>query len=177
MVIFIDPHRSKHGVGFDLRAVADRPIDGLRVQGAAGRAVRACPPGPGVTPGCVARSSASTSPLEVYGIRKVWRQLRRERIEVARCTVERLMRRLGLQGVVRGRRCRTTVPDGGAVRPLDRVQRRLPASRPNQLSVADFTYVATWSGFVYVALSTSLRAGSSAGVSRRRCRPTWCSTP
>ena len=87
----------------------------------------------------------------VYGARKVWRQLGREGIGVARCTVERLMRSLGMQGVVRGRKCRTTIPDGGTERPLDRVNRQFQASRPNQLWVADFTYVATWSGFVYVA--------------------------
>jgi len=87
----------------------------------------------------------------VYGARKVWRQLGRESFVVARCTVERLMRVLGLQGVVRGRRCRTTIPDDSAARPLDRVNRRFVASRPNELWVADFTYVATWGGFVYVA--------------------------
>ncbi len=89
--------------------------------------------------------------FRVYGARKVWRQLRRENVAVARCTVERLMRRLGLQGVVRGRRCRTTIADDAADRPLDRVNRQFKASRPNELWVADFTYVATWSGFVYVA--------------------------
>ena len=87
----------------------------------------------------------------VYGVRKVWRQLQREDITAARCTVERLMRSLGLQGVVRGRRCRTTIADDAAERPLDRVNRQFHARRPNQLWVADFTYVATWSGFVYVA--------------------------
>lgn len=87
----------------------------------------------------------------VYGVRKVWRQLDREDIEVARCTVERLMRSLGLQGVVRGRKCRTTIADESAARPLDLVNRQFHAARPNQLWVADFTYVATWAGFVYVA--------------------------
>ena len=87
----------------------------------------------------------------VYGARKVWRQLGREDIDVARCTVERLMRSLGLQGVVRGRKCRTTIGDESAERPLDRVNRQFVATRPNQLWVADFTYVATWSGFVYAA--------------------------
>jgi transposase InsO family protein len=87
----------------------------------------------------------------VYGARKVWRQLRREAFEVARCTVERLMRVLGLQGAVRGRKWRTTIADDSAVRPLDRVNRQFQATRPNELWVADFTYVATWSGVVYVA--------------------------
>jgi len=88
----------------------------------------------------------------VYGARKVWRQLHREGIAVARCTVERLMGELGLQGVRRGKPRRTTTPDVTAPRPVDLVERDFSASRPNQLWVADLTYVATWSGFVYVAL-------------------------
>jgi putative transposase len=88
----------------------------------------------------------------VYGARKVWRQLHREGIAVARCTVERLMGELHLEGVRRGRVRRTTTPDQAAGRPADLVARDFSASRPNQLWVADLTYVATWSGFVYVAL-------------------------
>jgi putative transposase len=88
----------------------------------------------------------------VYGARKVWRQLHREGICVARCTVERLMGELGLRGVRRGKPRRTTTPDVGAPRPADLVDRDFSAQRPNQLWVADLTYVATWSGFVYVAL-------------------------
>jgi len=87
----------------------------------------------------------------VYGARKVWRQLHREGIAVARCTVERLMHELGLQGVRRGKARRTTTPDQAAPRPADLVDRDFSAARPNQLWVADLTYVATWSGFVYVA--------------------------
>ena len=87
----------------------------------------------------------------VYGAYKVWRQLNREQITVARCTVERLMRSLGLQGVVRGRSCRTTISDDAADRPADLVNRQFKATRPNQLWVADITFVATWTGFVYVA--------------------------
>jgi putative transposase len=89
--------------------------------------------------------------FRAYGARKVWRQLKREQISVARCTVERLMRREGLAGVVRGRRKRTTIPAEVAQFPADRVHRRFEASRPNELWIADFTYVATWAGFVYVA--------------------------
>lgn len=88
----------------------------------------------------------------VYGARKVWRQLHREGIAVARCTVERLMGELGLEGVRRGKGRRTTTPDATAARPADLVERNFSAQRPNQLWVADLTYVATWSGFVYVAL-------------------------
>jgi transposase InsO family protein len=89
--------------------------------------------------------------FSVYGARKVWRQLRREGEDVACCTVERLMRRLGLQGVVRGRPAKTTVSDSKASCPRDKVNRLFAADRPNRLWVADFTYVATWQGFVYVA--------------------------
>ena len=88
---------------------------------------------------------------QVYGARKVWKQLNREDISVARCTVERLMGRLGLEGVRRGKPCRTTISDELAEKPLDLVNRNFSADRPNQLWVADITYVATWSGFVYVA--------------------------
>jgi putative transposase len=87
----------------------------------------------------------------VYGARKVWRQLHREGIVVARCTVERLMGELGLEGVRRGKPRKTTTPDAAAPRPADLVDRDFAAHTPNQLWVADLTYVATWSGFVYVA--------------------------
>jgi len=89
--------------------------------------------------------------FQVYGVRKVWRQLHREKIGAARCTVARLMRTMGLQGAVRGRKFKTTVSNDTAVRPLDLVQRSFAASRPNELWVSDLTYVATWQGFVYVA--------------------------
>ncbi len=89
--------------------------------------------------------------LRVYGADKVWRQLHREGTRVARCTVERLMRRLGLQGIRRGKAVRTTVPNAAVPCPLDRVNRQFKADRPNQLWVSDFTYVSTWQGFVYVA--------------------------
>ncbi len=88
------------------------------------------------------------SKFQVYGARKVWLQLHREGIPVARRTVARLMKSTGLQGMRCGRRCRTTIPDEHAVRPADLVKRQFRAERPNQLWVADFTYVATWSGFV-----------------------------
>jgi len=87
----------------------------------------------------------------VYGADKVWRQLDREAITVARCTVERLMRLQGLQGVRRGKRIRTTIADEAASQPLDRVNRQFHADRPNQLWVSDFTYVSTWQGWSYVA--------------------------
>ena len=89
--------------------------------------------------------------FEVYGVRKVWRQLRREQFDVARCTVQRLMRRLGLKGVIRGKAVRTTVSDPKAPCPLDHVQRQFQADRPNALWVSDFTFVSSWQGFIYVA--------------------------
>ena len=97
----------------------------------------------------------------LYGARKVYHQLRREGVlvdgtAVARCTVERLMRTHGLVGVRRGRRVRTTIPDTTAVRPADLVGRQFTATAPNQLWVVDFTYVATWSGFVYVAFAVDV---------------------
>jgi putative transposase len=87
----------------------------------------------------------------VYGVRKVWRQMKREGFDVARCTIERLMKAQGLQGVIRGKPMRTTVSDKAAPCPLDLVNRQFRAPRPNVLWLSDFTYVATWAGFVYVA--------------------------
>ena len=89
--------------------------------------------------------------FRVYGAHKVWKQLKREGLTVARCTIERLMRALGLQGVVRGKKFKTTIPDELADRRADRVNRTFTVSRPNALWVADLTYVATWRGLIYVA--------------------------
>jgi putative transposase len=89
--------------------------------------------------------------FEVYGVRKVWRQLGRESKNVARCTVARLMRNMGLQGAIRGKPVRTTVSDKAAPCPLDHVNRQFHAPAPNALWLSDFTYVSTWTGFVYVA--------------------------
>ncbi|WP_425506377.1 IS3 family transposase [Stakelama sediminis] len=89
--------------------------------------------------------------FKVYGVRKVWRQMQREGFDIARCTVERLMRDLGLQGVIRGKPVKTTISDKAAPCPLDQVNRQFHAPAPNMLWVSDFTYVATWAGFVYVA--------------------------
>ena len=89
--------------------------------------------------------------MQLYGADKVWRQLKRAGLAVARCTVERLMRQQGLRGVRRGKAVRTTVADPKAACPLDRVNRQFRAERPNQLWVSDFTYVSTWQGWVYVA--------------------------
>lgn len=108
--------------------------------------------------------------FRAYGAEKVWRELRRRGTATARCTVERLMRREGLRGVVRGARKRTTIPASVIEFPLDRVQRRFVASRPNELWIADFTYVASWTGFVYVAFVIDVFSGCIVGwrVSRSR---------
>ena len=95
---------------------------------------------------------------QVYGVRKIWRQLLREGFAVARCTVERLMRRLGLRGVVRGKVIKTTVSDKAMPCPRDKVNRQFRAERPNALWVSDFTYVSTWQGFVYVAFIVDVYA-------------------
>ena len=151
MVAFIDAHRAEYGVEpicaqlpiapstyYELKA---RQADADRRPARARRDEQLC----------LMIRRVWEENFRVYGARKVWRQLQREGLVVARCTVERLMRQLGLAGVVRGRRCRTTIPADLAERPADRVQRQFTASRPNQLWVADFAYVATWAGFVYVA--------------------------
>src|SRR5271166_5065987 len=102
--------------------------------------------------------------FSVYGVRKVWRQLTREGVVVARCTVARLMKAMGLQGVVRGKRIKTTVNDKATPCPLDKVDRQFAADRPNKLWVSDFTYVATWSAsFMSRSSSTSTPEGSWAG--------------
>jgi putative transposase len=101
--------------------------------------------------------------LQVYGADKVWHQLRREGTDVARCTVERLMRKAGLRGVMRGKAVRTTVADAKAPRPPDRVHRQAKAQRPNQLWVSNFTHVSTWQRFVCVAFVIDVFARSIVG--------------
>ena len=153
MIDFIEDHRSEHGV---------EPIcEVLPIAPATYYAHRARRADPSRRPARAKRDEElrpeirrawSDSYGGVYGAFKVWRQLRREGLAVARCTVERLMREMGLRGAVRGRAFKiTTEPDEAASRPPDLVQREFHAERPNQLWVADLTYVATWAGFVYVA--------------------------
>jgi len=112
----------------------------------------------------------------VYGARKVWRQLNREHIDVARCTVERLMKGLGIQGVMRGAKCWTTIVDDALIRPFDLVNREFTATRPNQLWVADITLVATGVAlFTWLLSFMSLPGVSSDGESVDRCIPIWYS--
>ncbi len=151
MTLFIDQHRESYGV---------EPIcEVLPIALSTYYEQKARQADPSRLPVRVRRDAVLCKEIErvwnenrrVYGARKVWRQLHREDIEVARCTVERLIRQLGVSGVVRGWKPRTTIPDEVAARPADLVQRDFTATRPNQLWVADLTYVATWAGFVYVA--------------------------
>lgn len=146
MTHFIDSHRDRFGVGPICRAMRfptstyyscrKRPPSARRVRDEALK---------------VKIKHVHSEHFGVYGVRKLWRQLCREGVQVARCTVERLMRQMGLRGVVRGKRVRTTVTDETVERPRDLVKRDFHAPAPNRLWVADLTYVRTWSGFAYVA--------------------------
>ncbi len=151
MIAFIDDHRGSYGVEPICKVLPIAPST-YRAQAARRR-------DPARLPARARRDAALMPEIErvfeenfrVYGVRKVWRQLKREGHDLARCTVARLMRSMGLQGVIRGKPVRTTLSDKTAPCPLDHVNRQFKAPRPNALWVSDFTYVATWSGFVYVA--------------------------
>lgn len=151
MIAFIDDHRAQYGVEPICRVLPIAPSTyHARVAQRADPALgSARSQRDGMLRAEVRRVHAEN--FGVYGVRKVWRQLGREGTLVARCTVARLMRQMGLRGVVRGKETRTTVPDKGVPCPADRVNRQFLAPRPNLLWVSDFTYVATWQGFVYVA--------------------------
>ena len=151
MVAFIDDHRAAYGVEPICAVLPIAPSTYYRYKAQ------------GVDPSRRSRRAQRDDVLraevqrvydeqqQVYGVRKVWKQLGREGIPAARCTVARLMGAMNLQGVVRGRSVRTTIPEDAADRPLDLVARDFTATRPNELWVADLTYVATWRGHVYVA--------------------------
>jgi putative transposase len=151
MIAFIDDHREAHGIEpickvlpiapSTYHAHAAKRADPARLSARAKRDAALKPE--------IARVFAQN--FAVYGVRKVWRQLGRESVDVARCTVARLMQDMGLQGVMRGKPIKTTVSDKAAPCPLDHVKRQFQAPRPNALWVSDFTYVSTWTGFVYVA--------------------------
>jgi transposase InsO family protein len=156
MVAFVDKHREEHGVESICKHLPIAPATYYEQ--------KAREADPTKLPTRVLRDAELREEIErvwkenhgVYGARKVWRQLIREDIRVARCTVERLMHKMGLEGVRRGRKFKTTIPDESAERPLDLVKRNFTADRPNQLWVADLSYVATWAGFVYVAFVTDV---------------------
>jgi transposase InsO family protein len=151
MVSFIDAHREEYGVEPICRELPIAPstyYEHRAIQGDPSRASRRVQRDEDL---CPEIRRVWEENFRVYGARKVWRQLNREGTKVARCTVERLMRRLGLEGAVRGRKARTTIPAETEAQPADLVMRDFTAVRPNQLWLADLTYVATWCGFVYVA--------------------------
>lgn len=151
MIGFIDEHRGDHGIEPICKVLPIAPStyhdhvakrrDPSRLSARAKRDVNLRPE--------ITRVFKEN--FEVYGVRKVWRQLKREGRDVARCTVERLMQSMGLQGIIRGKPMRTTFSDKAAPCPLDHVNRQFHAPAPNRLWVSDFTYVSTWNGFVYVA--------------------------
>lgn len=151
MIAFIDDHRRAYGVEPICREL---PIAPSTYHAHAARRAD-----PSKAPPRLRRDAALRVEIRrvweenfrVYGVRKVWRQLGREGIDVARCTVARLMRQMGLQGIVRGKSVRTTISDKAAPCPLDRVNRDFKAPAPNRLWVSDFTYVASWTGVIYVA--------------------------
>jgi len=151
MVRFVDKHRERLGVEPICRALQIAPSAYWR-EAARRREPATQPARRQLDTALVPQiERVWTSNLRVYGAEKVWKQLQREGVHVARCTVERLMRANGWRGVMRGKGVRTTRPDAKAPCPLDRVNRVFRAERPNQLWVSDFTYVSTWQGFVYVA--------------------------
>ena len=151
MIAFIDDHRGSHGVEPICKVLPIAPStyhehvakrrDPSRLSALAKKDLALKPE----------ITRVFTENFEVYGVRKVWRQLKRESFDVARCTVERLMKEMGLHGVIRGKVLRTTFADKAAPCPLDHVNRQFHAPAPNMLWVSDFTFVSTWSGFVYVA--------------------------
>ncbi|WP_184421953.1 IS3 family transposase [Rhodoblastus sphagnicola] len=151
MIAFIDDHRQAHGVEPICKVLPIAPstyhanvasrVDPSKLSRRARRDLALK----------VAIRRVFSENFEVYGVRKVWLQLNREGVAVARCTVARLMRAMGLHGVIRGKPVRTTIQDKAAPCPLDRVNRQFKAPAPNRLWVSDFTYVSTWGGMVYVA--------------------------
>jgi putative transposase len=151
MVAFIDDHRGKYGVESICSQLPIAPSVYYEQKARQAKPERIPPRVRRDIAMAVQIQRVYADNFKVYGARKVWLQLTREAIPIARCTVERLMRSLGLQGVRRGKSCRTTFADSGKNKPADLVQRQFKATRPNELWVADFTYVATWAGFVYVA--------------------------
>jgi len=165
MIAFIDEHCACHGVEPICRVL---PIAPSTYHAHAARRAD-----PGKLPARAQRDITLRTEIRrvyeenfrVYGVRKIWRQLLREGTVVARCSVARLMRTMGLQGVVRGKRVRTTLSNAAAPCPLDRVNRQFKALHPNALWVSDFTYVATWAGFVYVAFVIDAFAQHIVGIS------------
>ena len=172
MNAFIDRHREVHGVEPICRTLQVAPSAYWRHA--------ACQRDPELRSERAKRDEVLAVEIErvynanwqVYGVRKLWHQLQREGITVARCTVARLMKHLGIEGARRGRRVRTTMADAAQPCPLDRVNRNFTAERPNQLWVVDFTYVSTWQGWLYVAFVTDVFARRIVGWQTSTCMNT-----
>mgnify|MGYP006275799299 CR=1 FL=1 len=151
MIAFIDDHRGAHGVEPICKVLPIAPstyYDHLAKRADPARRSERSRRDEALLPEIERVFDAN---YKVYGVRKVWHQMRREGFDVARCTVARLMKDMGIQGIIRGKPHRTTIPDKAAPCPLDRVNRQFRVPAPDMLWVSDFTYVATWTGFVYVA--------------------------
>ena len=168
MICFIDDHRAEHGVEPICRVLPIAPAtfyDNKAKQAdpshLSDRAKRDEQLKPEI-------ERVFEENLKVYGVRKVWHQMRREGFDIARCTVARLMKDIGIEGVIRGKKPRTTIPDKALPCPLDRVNRQFHAPAPNVLWVSDFTYVATWQGFVYVAFVIDVFARRIVGLRASR---------
>jgi transposase InsO family protein len=151
MVAFIDAHRAEYGVEPICAELPIAPSTYYELKARERHPERAPPRHRRDALLCDEIRRVWRENFCAYGARKTWLQLNREQIPVARCTVERLMGKIGLCGAIRGASYKTTIPDESAARPADLVDRQFTAERPNQLWVADFTYVATWQGFVFVA--------------------------
>ena len=168
MIAFVDEHRGQYGVEPICRVLPIAP--------SAYHEHKARQADPSRLPERAQRDAALRAQIKrvfeenfhVYGVRKVWRQLRREGVDVARCTVARLMKNMGLAGAVRGKAVKTTVSDKAVPCPLDRVNRQFQVPAPNMLWVSDFTYVATWQGFVYVAFVVEPRGSPDIDAFARR---------
>ncbi len=174
MKAFIDHHRDVYGVEPICRVLPIAP--------STYRAHAACVADPSRTSARTKRDAILRPEIrrvweenfKVYGVRKVWRQLLREGIDVARCTVARLMRQMGLQGAVRGKPVKTTISNPAMPCPADHVNRQFQAPRPNALWVSDFTYVSTWSGFVSFGLVSRSNGETALTIRDRHLRPTDC---
>ena len=168
MIAFIDDQRQTHGIEpiCKVLPIAPSTYRDHAAKRADPRKLSARAQRDGMLKGEVRRVFEEN--FHVYGTRKVWRQMKREGRDVARCTVARLMKAMGLQGVIRGKPIRTTHQDKPVPCPLDRVNRQFKAPAPNVLWVSDFTYVATWTGYVYVASRQTLRVCAVIDVYARR---------
>lgn len=151
MIAFIDDHRGAHGVEPICRVLPIAPstyYDHLGKRADPTRRSDRARRDEALRPEIERVFDAN---YRVYGVRKVWHQMRREGFDIARCTVARLMKDMGIQGIIRGKPHRTTIPDKSAPCPQDKVNRQFRMPAPDMLWVSDFTYVASWTGFVYVA--------------------------